>query len=65
MGTGAVWTGAEDLVPTKIRPPDRPARTGSLYRMSYPGRQYLLRICTVRNVQSDAFGLLLWIYTFN
>jgi hypothetical protein len=32
-----VWTGAENLVPTGIRSPDRPARSESLYRLRYPG----------------------------
>ena len=32
---GPVWTGAENLVPTGIRSPDRPARSESLYRLSY------------------------------
>ena len=31
------WTGAENLVPTEIRSPDRPARSESLYRLSYRG----------------------------
>jgi hypothetical protein len=34
---GAVWTGAENVVPTGIRSPDRPALNESLYRFSYPG----------------------------
>jgi hypothetical protein len=34
---GLVWTGAEYLAPTGIRSPDRPARSESLYRLSYPG----------------------------
>ena len=34
---GPVWTGAENLVPTGIRSPDRPARSESLYRLRYPG----------------------------
>ena len=34
---GLVWTGAENLVPTGIRSPDRPTRSQSLYRLSYPG----------------------------
>jgi len=34
--TGPVCTGAEDLAPTGIRSPDRPARSQSLYRLSYP-----------------------------
>jgi hypothetical protein len=33
---GPVWTGAENLAPTGIRSPDRPARSQSLYRLSYP-----------------------------
>jgi hypothetical protein len=32
----SVWTGAENLAPTGIRFPDRPARSQSLYRLSYP-----------------------------
>jgi len=34
---GLVWTGAENFVPTGIRSPDRPLRSVSLYRLSYPG----------------------------
>jgi len=38
-GAGPVWTGAENLAPpTRIRSPDRPARSKLLYRLSYPGR---------------------------
>ena len=33
---GPVWTGAENLAPTEIRSLDRPARSQSLYRLSYP-----------------------------
>jgi len=33
---GPVWTGAENLAPTGIQSPDRPARSQSLYRLSYP-----------------------------
>jgi len=33
---GPVWTGAENLSPTGIRSPDRPARSQSLYRLRYP-----------------------------
>ena len=40
---GPVWTVAENLALTGIRSPDRPVRSESLYRMSYPGRhRYLL-----------------------
>jgi hypothetical protein len=34
---GTVWAGAKILAPTGIRFPDRPARSESLYRLSYPG----------------------------
>ena len=34
---GPVWTGAENLASTGIRFPDRPARSQSLYRLSYTG----------------------------
>ena len=34
--SGPVWTGAENLAPTGIRSPDRPARRQSLYWLSYP-----------------------------
>ena len=34
---GPVWTVAENLAPTGIRSPDRPARNESLYRLRYPG----------------------------
>jgi hypothetical protein len=34
---GPVWTVVENLVPSEIRSSDRPARSGSLYRLSYPG----------------------------
>ena len=33
---GPVWTGAENIALTGIRAPDRPARSQSLYRLSYP-----------------------------
>jgi len=32
----SVWTDAENLAPTGIRSPDRPARSQSLYRLCYP-----------------------------
>jgi hypothetical protein len=35
---GSVWRGAENLAPTRIRSPDRPARSASLYRLRYPAR---------------------------
>ena len=33
---GSVWIGAENLASTGIRSPDRPARSQSLHRLSYP-----------------------------
>ena len=35
-----VWTGEENLAPTGIRSPDRPARSQALYRLVYPA-QYI------------------------
>jgi len=34
---GPIWIGAENLVYTGIRPPDRPGRSESLYRLSFRG----------------------------
>jgi hypothetical protein len=36
---GPVWTGAENLAPTGTRSPDRPARSESLYWLSYPAHK--------------------------
>ena len=36
---GSVWTGAENLAPTGIPSPDRPARSQSLYQLRYRGPQ--------------------------
>jgi hypothetical protein len=44
--TGSVWTGAESFVPTGIRSRDRPARSESLYRLSYPVPR---KVCHVRD----------------
>jgi len=35
--SGPLWTGEENLAPTGIRSPDRPARKQSIYRLSYRG----------------------------
>ena len=37
--SGPVWTVAENLAPTRIRTPDRPVHSESLYRLSYPGHR--------------------------
>ena len=34
--SGLVWTGVENLAPTGVWSPDRPARSQSLYRLRYP-----------------------------
>ena len=36
---GLVWAGAENLAPTGIRSPDRPARSQSLYRLRHPAHK--------------------------
>jgi hypothetical protein len=38
---GPIWTGAENLAPTGIRSPDRPARSEPLYRLSYRGPELI------------------------
>jgi len=41
---GPVWIGAENLaLPTGIRSPDLPARSESLYLLSYPGPPWQMR----------------------
>ena len=49
-GKDPVWMGAENLTHTGIRFPDRPARSESLYQLSYPGQTHffipaLLHFC--------------------
>jgi len=39
--SGPVWTGEENLAPTGIRSPDRPASIESLYRLRYLGPIYI------------------------
>jgi hypothetical protein len=43
---GLVWAGAENLATTGIQFPDRPARSESLYRLSYPGL-HVIRILPI------------------
>jgi len=45
LAPGPFWTGAENLATTGIRSPDPPARSESLYRLSYPGPHYTLPTC--------------------
>ena len=51
--SGTVWTGEENLAPTGIRSPDRPARRQSLYRLSYASPRILYHIsllCVTRRI---------------
>jgi len=38
---GPAWTGAENLAPTGIGSPGRPAHSQSLYRLTYPAHIHL------------------------
>ena len=38
-----VWTGEENLAHIGIRSPDRPARSQSLYRLSYRAHMYVFK----------------------
>ena len=49
---GPVWTGAENLVPTGIRSPDRPARSQLLYGLRYPANS---TYCDQNNFEFTAF----------
>ena len=67
---GLVWTGTENLVHTEIRSPDRPARSQSLYRLSYPGRlsNQLSQITFLYFTDSNAKGLIFFLlstYSFS
>ena len=46
VGPKAGLDGSGKSCPTGIRSPDLPARSESLYRLSYPGRQYWPVDCT-------------------
>jgi len=41
VGPRASLEGAEYLAPTGLKSPDRPARSKSLYRLTYPGTHYI------------------------
>jgi len=54
VGLRAGLEGAENLAHTEIRSTDRPARSESLYRLSYPGRHPFHLICSqFLNVRSS------------
>ena len=53
---GPVWAGAENLAPTGIRSPDRPARSESLYRLRHAGphvQQKLRYLVTVLQTRME------------
>jgi hypothetical protein len=41
VGPGLVWTGTENLSPTGVRSPNRPARIESIDRLRYPSPPHL------------------------
>jgi len=47
-----VWTGTENLAPTETRSPNRPGRSESLYRLSYPGPQTGVRRLKMQNMEN-------------
>jgi len=47
---GPVWTGAENLAPIGIRSSVRPARSQSLYRLSYPAHTQNLYCSNIRHI---------------
>jgi hypothetical protein len=56
---GSVWTGAVNLASTGIRSPDRPARSESLYRLSYPGPHSISVTESVQKVEHTSLLLFL------
>jgi hypothetical protein len=58
---GPVWTGAENLVLTRIRSLNRPARSEPLYGLSYPGT---LASYFISNKVVDG-GNILFVYCYN
>jgi hypothetical protein len=58
---GPVWTCAKNLAPTWIRSPDRPARSQSLYWLSYPARLLTkwVGICSVYTFPSAGHEIII------
>jgi hypothetical protein len=58
--SGSVWTGAGNHTPPAgIRSLDRPARSESLYRLSYPGPQYWWGKTKIRGENTDPVAIFL------
>jgi hypothetical protein len=62
--SGPVWTGAENLAPTRIRSSDLPARSESLYRLRYPGSIYSVYKDKLKNCSCNRFQYIFTIYIF-
>jgi hypothetical protein len=62
-GLGPVWMSAQNIIPTEIRTPDRPARERSLYQLRYPNPETVRisqNICEpVRSLAISASRLLI------
>jgi hypothetical protein len=56
---GPVWTGVENLTPTRIQSPNCPAHSRSLYRLSYPTHALALSDPTLDLVRQYDFPVLL------
>jgi hypothetical protein len=54
---GPVWRGAENLVPTGIRSPDRPTCSQSLYRLRYPAKDSNNVPCLKRSLFDHNFEI--------
>jgi hypothetical protein len=61
---GPVWIGAENLAPTGIRSPYFPARSESLYRLSYPGPQSVDKLTDKSTCTFIRFLTCLIVFTF-
>ena len=62
---GPVRTGAENLAHTEIRFPDSPARSQSLYRLSYPAHESTEYSCIIRANVCHALSTRLLQYIHN
>ena len=59
---GWVWTGSENLAPTGIRSPDRPARSQSLYRLHYPAHIHYIEGSKSRQGEEPAKYIVKWTF---
>ena len=59
---GPVWTSTENLSPTGIQSPDRPARSESLHRIGYPGPPGRYNVTVYYIFQTQATTLSTLIY---